>query len=290
MAEILSSQRWQHLFTDSEMEKKLIGVFDSGVGGLTVLSALKKRIGSADFVYFGDTARLPYGMKSKESVLQYSIEAVNFLISKNVDLIVVACNTATSISLSALQEKYTHTPIIGVIDSGAKAAVESSMNGRIAVIATRNTISMNAYEETIQKLGSKTNIISKACPLLVPLAEEGWLSGNIAKNIIEEYITPLLKEFSPHKPDCLVLGCTHFPFFRDVIAEVIGPDIKIVDSAESTSLYIHEKYFSDTNMCEPSVVEYYVTDSPDQFIKTGNMLLNDEIIPDNVKFVPIEDL
>lgn len=272
------------------MEKKLIGVFDSGVGGLTVLSALKKRIGSADFVYFGDTARLPYGMKSKESVLQYSIEAVNFLISKNVDLIVVACNTATSISLSALQEKYTHTPIIGVIDSGAKAAVESSMNGRIAVIATRNTISMNAYEETIQKLGSKTNIISKACPLLVPLAEEGWLSGNIAKNIIEEYIKPLLKEFSPHKPDCLVLGCTHFPFFRDVIAEVIGPDIKIVDSAESTSLYIHEKYFSDTNMCEPSVVEYYVTDSPDQFIKTGNMLLNDEIIPDNVKFVPIEDL
>lgn len=290
MAEILSSQRWQHLFTDSEMEKKLIGVFDSGVGGLTVLSALKKRIGSADFVYFGDTARLPYGMKSKESVLQYSIEAVNFLISKNVDLIVVACNTATSISLSALQEKYTHTPIIGVIDSGAKAAVESSMNGRIAVIATRNTISMNAYEDTIQKLETKTNIISKACPLLVPLAEEGWLSGNIAKNIIEEYITPLLKEFSPHKPDCLVLGCTHFPFFRDVIAEVIGPDIKIVDSAESTSLYIHEKYFSDTNMCEPSVVEYYVTDSPDQFIKTGNMLLNDEIIPDNVKFVPIEDL
>lgn len=272
------------------MEKKLIGVFDSGVGGLTVLSALKKRIGSADFVYFGDTARLPYGMKSKESVLQYSIEAVNFLISKNVDLIVVACNTATSISLSALQEKYTHTPIIGVIDSGAKAAVESSMNGRIAVIATRNTISMNAYEDTIQKLGSKTNIISKACPLLVPLAEEGWLSGNIAKNIIEEYITPLLKEFSPHKPDCLVLGCTHFPFFRDVIAEVIGPDIKIVDSAESTSLYIHEKYFSDTNMCEPAVVEYYVTDSPGQFIKTGNMLLNDEIIPDNVKFVPIEDL
>lgn len=272
------------------MEKTKIGIFDSGVGGLTVLAALKNIIKTADFIYFGDTARLPYGSKSKESILKYSIEAVNFLLSQHVDMIVVACNTATSISLSVLMDKFQSIPIIGVIKPGSEVAVRKASNGKIAVIATNNTINMKAYDFEMRMLSPDLQIVSKACPLLVSLAEEGWVADKVAKTIVKKYLKSIMKEFEPYKPDCLVLGCTHFPFFRDIISDVVGPDVEIVDSAESTAMYIRDNYFKFGENISSSDVFYYVTDSPERFVQAGRMLLGDDISRENVYLVPLEEL
>lgn len=213
------------------VEQRPIGVFDSGIGGLTVLKELLERLPGESFVYFGDTARVPYGTKSAETVLRFSRENVNLLLNRGVKSIVVACNTASALALPLLQNDYP-VPVIGVIEPGVRAAVGTSKNGRIGVIGTAGTIRSGAYQAGIGRLRPEAFIRAKSCPLFVPLAEEGWVDGKVAELVAQEY----LRVFKNENIDTLVLGCTHYPLLKTVIGRVMGPDVRLVDSAVETAL------------------------------------------------------
>ena len=258
------------------MEKeKPIGVFDSGIGGLTVVKRLASTLPTEDIVYFGDTARVPYGSKSNSTVIEYSIQDTKFLISKNVKAIVVACNTASSIALDELKKNF-DLPIIGMINPGAKLAISSTRNGRIGVIGTRATINNNAYSKEIKKLDPSKTVFEKACPLFVPLAEEGWINHKATYEIAEEY----LKELRELKIDTLVLGCTHYPILADVIQKVIGEEVALIDSGiASASLVsdeldrtnLHTNKFSNGNR------EFYVSDIPVKFKEVAELFLGNPV-------------
>lgn len=207
-----------------------IGVFDSGVGGLTVFRALEKALPSRALIYLGDTARVPYGPRSAETVTRYSIEAGRFLKAQGVELLVVACNTASSVALPALNEALS-IPILGVIEPGAQRAVDLSATARIGVIGTRATIGSNAYTEAIRKRLPAAEIVARACPLFVPLAEEGWVDNDVARGVAEIYLRPLIEA----GVDTVVLGCTHYPLLRGVIGETLGWGVRLVDSAEAVA-------------------------------------------------------
>ncbi|RMH81317.1 MAG: glutamate racemase [Acidobacteria bacterium] len=202
-----------------------IGVFDSGVGGLTVLKAIRERFPSVDLLYLGDTARVPYGDKSSQTVIRYSLECAEFLYNEGVDLIVVACNTASSYALEALREHFS-LPIFGVVEPGVKRALKSTVKGRVGVIGTKATISSGSYERMFREYG--VEVFQKACPLFVPLVEEGIVEGEIAKRVVEHY----LKELKSSGIDTLILGCTHYPLLKPIIEEYMGKGIDVVDSAE----------------------------------------------------------
>lgn len=202
-----------------------IGVFDSGVGGLTVLRAIRERFPSVDLVYLGDTARVPYGDKSSQTVVRYSLECAEFLCNEGVDLIVVACNTASSYALEALREHF-DLPVVGVVEPGVKRALKSTRNGKVGVIGTRATISSGSYERRLIEYG--VEVFQKPCPLFVPLVEEGIVEGEIAKRIVELY----LGELKSLEIDTLILGCTHYPLLKPLIEEYMGKGIAVVDSAE----------------------------------------------------------
>lgn len=207
-----------------------IGVFDSGLGGLTVVRALRQVLPDEDIVYLGDTARLPYGTKSAEVIQRFALEDLRFLLTRRVKLVVVACHSASSVALSELQ-RHTRLPIIGVIEPGARAAVAATRSNRIGVIGTRLTITSGAYERAIRSFRPEIEIIARSTPLLVPLAEEGWLDNAAAKCIAEIYLKPLCAEGI----DTLLLGCTHYPLLKPVIARVLGTGITLVDAAEETA-------------------------------------------------------
>ena len=204
-----------------------IGVFDSGVGGLTVFKELIKQLPDEDVVYFGDTARVPYGTKSKETIIRFSLENILFLLQKEVKIIGVACNTSSSLALPTLKRHF-KKPIIGVISPGAKEAVYATRNQRIGVIATSATINSHAYAREIKKINPAAEIFSQACPLFVPLAEEGWLKEKVVVAIAEKYLLPLKKA----KVDTLILGCTHYPLLKPVIKKVMGEGVRLIDSAQ----------------------------------------------------------
>jgi glutamate racemase len=208
-----------------------IGVFDSGLGGLTVVKALKKTLPCEDIVYLGDTARLPYGTKSAEAIQRFAIQDTEFLFSRNVKLVIVACHSASSVALDELQKRY-KLPILGVIDPGARAAVEATRNNRIGVIGTSLTIGSGSYERAIRRYRRDVEIVAKSTPLFVPLAEEGWLDNDVAYRTAATYLKP----FRAEGIDTLLLGCTHYPLLRPVIARTLGPRIRLVDSAEETAL------------------------------------------------------
>ncbi len=208
-----------------------IGVFDSGVGGLTVLKALRDAYPEVDFVYLGDTARVPYGNKSPQTVTRYSLEGAEFLVSEGVDLLVIACNTASSYALETLRESLS-IPVFGVIEPGVKSALSSTKNKKVGVIGTKATISSNAYKRLLEAQGVK--VFQRACPLFVPLVEEGILEGEIAKRVVEYYLTDLKEK----DIDTLILGCTHYPLLKPLIEEFMGEGVKVVDSAESTALEV----------------------------------------------------
>jgi glutamate racemase len=205
-----------------------IGVFDSGIGGLTVAAAMRELLPAENIFYIGDTARVPYGGKSRETIERYSREIGGMLVTEDAKVIVVACNTASALGIPAMREKFA-TPIIGVIDPGARAAVEATKNGRIGVIGTRATIYSRAYERAIHSLDKDTEVISSPCPLFVPMIEEGWLNDRITDQVIRKYLEPLLRE----KIDTLVLGCTHYPLLREALQRYVGSDVTLVDSAEN---------------------------------------------------------
>ena len=252
-----------------------IGIFDSGVGGLTVVKEVMKRLPNERIVYLGDTARVPYGTKSPESVKGFSVENAGFLMQKGVKLIVVACNTASSVSLPILRKRF-RVPIVGVIGPGAKKAVEATKNKKIGVIATKATIKSKAYEKEIGKLSSKIDIISQACPLFVPLVEEGWLDTEITRDIAREYLKGIVKS----SVDTIVLGCTHYPLLKSVISRVMGKDVFVVDSASSVAeevsdiLKKNDMRCADDNSGEHL---FFVTDSVDQFVRVGERFLGKKI-------------
>lgn len=219
--------------------KVVIGVFDSGVGGLTVLRALRARLPWVDFIYLGDTARLPYGTKTPDSVTLYAQQAARALIERKVDYIVIACNTAASAALPTLQKVFPHIPITGVIQPGAQAACAASKTGRIGVIATEGTVQGGAYTRTIQSIFPEAVVISQACQLLVALAEEGWNEGELVQRIVDELLKPF--KGNAHQIDCLVLGCTHFPPFMSFIQNAIGENITLVDSASTTASLVAQE-------------------------------------------------
>ncbi len=212
------------------LQSNPIGVFDSGIGGLTVVKELMKILPNENIIYFGDTARVPYGTNLKNTIKEYSIQNTKFLLSQNVKAIVIACNTSSAIALEKIQEM-TDLPVVGVIKPGSVAAVESTKNKRIAVIGTTATISSRAYEKEIKSIDTTIEVYGKACPLFVPIVEEGWFNHKIAYLAAEEYLSELRK----YSIDTLVLGCTHYPLLKDTIQKVIGENVRLIDSGVETA-------------------------------------------------------
>ena len=210
-----------------------IGVFDSGVGGLTVLRALSEALPAQDFIYLGDTARLPYGTKSPDTVSRYSLQCAQALLRRGIGALVVACNTASASALGALSARYPELPVVGVIEPGADAAIATSSSQHIAVIATEGTINGGAYQTEIRRRNPGARVLSRACSLFVALAEEGWTSGPVAEGVAHRYLDPLFSV--QDAPDTLVLGCTHFPILTAAIRAVIPDGVRIVDSAATTA-------------------------------------------------------
>lgn len=213
------------------VKKAAIGVFDSGIGGLTVLREIIRVLPGEETIYLGDTARVPYGTKTPQTVVKYSMQNTAFLAVKGIRLLVVACNTSSAIALPALRRRFPGMAVVGVIEPGARAAVAASQSGRIGVIGTAATVASGAYERAIRRLSPRARIFARPCPLFVALAEEGWVSGEVTALVAEKYLAPL----RARKIDTLVLGCTHYPLLKKVIGKVMGPQVRLIDSAEETA-------------------------------------------------------
>ncbi|HST19862.1 MAG TPA: glutamate racemase [Blastocatellia bacterium] len=248
-----------------------IGIFDSGVGGLTVFRAIERRLPNESLIYLGDTARVPYGTRSAATVERYALEDLAFIQSKNVKAIVIACNTISAFAANLLREQ-SSLPVIGVIRAGARRAVEMTRSGYVGVIATKGTIASGAYERAMRSMRSDIETISRACPLFVPLAEEGWVDHPATKMIAEEY----LAEIRASRVDTLVLGCTHYPLLRPVIEQVMGDHISYVDSGEAVADVVADM-LSEQGLLrtanQPRTEEFYVTDSDLYFRRVAESFL-----------------
>ncbi len=267
-----------------------IGVFDSGVGGLTVLKALQEQCPNESFIYLGDTARLPYGTKSEHTVIRYATQAAHILLEKGVKLLVVACNTASALAIEALQKEFKHIPVIGVVEPGAQAACDMSKTREIMVLATEGTVKYKAYEKAIAKRCPDANIISQSCSLFVALAEEGWTTGPIATAVAKQYLHPLLQHPSHQAVDCIVLGCTHFPALKTTLAEILPPHIVIVDSAQTTARLVeitlrNERLLATSG--NPGNTCYLATDSPERFARVSHHLIQNNIQPVDVELIEL---
>lgn len=272
------------------MNKNLpIGVFDSGMGGLTVLKALMERLPHESMLYLGDTARLPYGTKSQATVTRYAVQAAGKLVERQIKMLVIACNTATAAGLGTLQKAWPDIPVIGVIEPGAKAACAASRTGHIAVIATESTIKNGAYQKAIRAIRPDAEVTGQACSLFVPLAEEGWLDGEIVEAVAQRYLGALFpKSPGSDQPDCVVLGCTHFPPLASSIAKVVGEGIEIVDSAATTALAVQEALVAQ-NLASTAQgrggAHFLTTDDATRFAKTGGLFLGRSLSPDDIELV-----
>ena len=250
-----------------------IGVFDSGVGGLTVLKALMERLPHESTVYLGDTARVPYGTKSGDVVTRYSLKNAEFLVERGIKLLVVACNTASAVALPAL-EAALQVPVLGVIAPGARAALARTRGGGVGVIGTPGTIRSGAYQRALEAGGVRVK--ARACPLFVPLAEEGWVQGEVPRLVATDYLADFAGT-GAHGVDTLVLGCSHYPLLKGVIAAAVGPQVALVDSAEATAEAVAERLAQDGQLAPaggsaPSHT-YFVTDVPERFVDVGARFL-----------------
>jgi glutamate racemase len=252
-----------------------IGVFDSGIGGLTVAHALMRRLPNESIVYFGDTARVPYGPKSPDTVRRYSREIAAYLAGEGIKSLVVACNTATAHALPVLRADLP-MPVIGVIEPGARAAVRATRHGHIGVIGTAGTIKSGAYERAIRELDPSVRITARACPLFVPLVEEGWVDQEATRMIAREYLAPLLRE----EVDTLVLGCTHYPLLKPLLADELGPAVTLIDSAEETAIEA-AAVLRHGGICAPDDVRsryrFVASDDPLMFLQLGQRFLGGAI-------------
>jgi len=257
-----------------------IGVFDSGVGGLTVLRALQNALPHEDFLYLGDTARLPYGTKSGATVARYALQTTKVLVDQGVKLLVVACNTATTVALPGLEAAYPDIPVVGVIEPGARACAERAPHGRIAVIATRGTVRGAAYQTAILRLRPEATIATRPAQVFVALAEEGWTDGPEVEAVAARYLNPLMAEFPGGQPDCLVLGCTHFPVLAEAIRKALPQGVCLVDSAETTAESVAQE-LAERGLLQPAgasgptagTVRFFATDDPERFAKVGEIFL-----------------
>jgi glutamate racemase len=273
----------------SELNDAPIGVFDSGVGGLTVLEALTTRLPHENFVYLGDTARLPYGTKSPETVARYSLQAAQALTKYGVKCLVIACNTASSVGLPAIRERIEDVPVIGVIEPGAQAACAASRSGIIAVIATEGTVRGGAYQQAILRRRPDARVHAEPAPLFVALAEEGLNEGSIANDIASHYLKPMFQT-GADSPDTLVLGCTHFPMLAGAIRRAVGPKVQIVDSAETTAASVDaqlQKAGLSAASNGPGTVRLLATDGRERFARVGSRFLKRAISPAEVELVDL---
>jgi glutamate racemase len=252
-----------------------IGIFDSGIGGLTVLKEIINELPWEDTLYMGDTARVPYGVRSPEIVTRYSFENTRFLSAKGIKMLVVACNTVSSVSLDAIR-KSIDIPVVGVIEPGAKAAAAATRNGNIGVIGTSATIRSGAYTNAIRSHDPSIEVFSLPCPLFVPLVEEGWTEGPVVELTAERYLADMRMKGI----DTLVLGCTHYPLLKPVLSKVMGEGVTLIDSAIETAREIRSKLADSSLIKSPQtepVREFYVTDSPEKFLDVGERFLGRKI-------------
>lgn len=251
------------------LTRRPIGVFDSGIGGLTVFKALARRMPEEDLVYFGDTAHVPYGSKSKEAVTRYSLEVARFLDAGGIKTFVVACNTASALALDAIRAAIS-APVVGVIEPGARAATAKA-RARVGIIGTEATIASGAYASAIRREAPKVAVISKACPLFVPLVEEGWWDHRVTEQVAAEYLLPLKKQ----KIEALILGCTHYPVLKRTIGKVMGKTVALIDSAEQTALET-ERLLVEKGLRRESGKgrrEFYCSDAPERFLRSAKRFL-----------------
>ena len=261
--------------------KRPIGIFDSGIGGLTVLKEIIRVLPGEDTLYLGDTAHLPYGTKSGETVIKYSIQNTRFLLQFNVKLLVVACNTASAVSLFVLRKEFS-LPLVGVIEAGARAAAKVTKNGKVGIIGTETTVRSSAYTRAIKAIHAGIDTLSQACPLFVPLVEEGWIQDDITLSVVERYLAPLKKEGI----DTLVLGCTHYPLLKKAIQQVMGSGVALIDSAEETASEV-KAMLTHLGLLAPVTEEdlpavsttrrFFVTDVPLRFEEQGSRFLGEKI-------------
>jgi glutamate racemase len=252
-----------------------IGVFDSGIGGLTVVREMIGQLPNESIIYFGDTARVPYGPKSPDTVLRYSREITSYLVGEGVKALVVACNTATAHALPALREEF-DIPIVGVIEPGARAAVASTKTNRIGVIGTAGTIKSRAYEKEIKKLLPNANVIAQACALFAPLVEEGWLDSEVTRAVARNYLAPIVSA----EVDTLVLGCTHYPLMKTVIGNVVGREVRLIDSAHETAREAGQVLRAnglEMNTPDSARYRFIASDAPDTFLALGQTFLGSSI-------------
>lgn len=248
-----------------------IGVFDSGLGGLTVVKQLQRILPNEHLVYFGDTARIPYGTKSKWLIQRFAMEDALFLLEFDIKLLVVACNTASSSALPLLQSRL-DIPVVGVVEPGAQAAVTATKNKKIGVIGTSATIASSSYTRSIKKLMPEADVLGQPCPLLVPLVEEGWLDDEVTVLTLQKYLKPLMEA----KADTIILGCTHYPLLEPVIQRIVGPEVTLIDSGKETAKAV-QKILSASHLLNANNGQgndrYFVSDSPEMFAKIGSLFL-----------------
>ena len=265
------------------MENKAIGVFDSGLGGLTVAKEIMKLLPNEKIVYFGDTARVPYGSKSEKVVVKYSKEITNFLLTKNIKMLVIACNTATAMALDEIQ-KCVEIPVIGVIKPGSRRACKTTVNKRIGIIGTKGTVESGTYPKEIKNIDSSCEVFQKSCPLFVPLIEEGMLEDSVTMDIAQRY----LRDFDNTGIDTLVLGCTHYPLIKETLKKIVKEKVILIDSAEETAIEVrailYNKRILRHEKGEES--EFYVSDSPARFVEVGKLFLGESL--KKAEFVDIE--
>jgi glutamate racemase len=265
-----------------------IGVFDSGVGGLTVLRALCKALPAQDFIYLGDTARLPYGTKSAETVARYSLQCAGALLERGIGSLVVACNTASASALVALREHHPDLPVIGVIEPGAEAAVAASASQHIAVIGTEGTIRGGAYQTAIHRRSREARVTTCACSMFVALAEEGWTEGPVAQSVAHRYLDPIFHRADT--PDCLVLGCTHFPLLIDAIRSAVPAGVSVVDSAATTALALSrelEARGAKAAGADRGRLTWLATDDAQRFARVGSRFFGEALRADAIEIIDL---
>lgn len=264
-----------------------IGVFDSGMGGLTVLKAMRATMPHEDYLYLGDTARLPYGTKSKDIIIRYSKQVSSYLVKQQIKMLVLACNTASSAALPELRKSYPDIPVVGVIDPGAEAACRASKSGHIGVIATSATVRSGAYKKAILQRRPDAIVESQACPLFAPMTEDGLFEGSLAEGLVARYLKNFYSPDKSEQPDCLVLGCTHYPMLAGAIRNVIGQNVTMVDSAATTAdvvcRILKEQSLARSN--HNGSCHFFTTDDQESFARIGSLFLGMTIKKDNVQLI-----
>lgn len=255
-----------------------IGVFDSGIGGLTVVKALRERLPGEEIIYLGDTARVPYGVKSPETIYRYAMESTLFLLNRGVKIVVAACNTVSAVALPRLRDLL-RAPLIGVLEPGVRTALKNSISRRIGVIGTPSTIHSGAYQDRLRELDKSVRVTSQSCPLLVPLAEEGRLDGEIVTLVLREYLEPLIND----GVDSVILGCTHYPLFKKSMSELLGDQIRLIDSAEAVAVEVENVLLREglVRTYGKGSVQCFVTDLPLRFKQLSRLFFGEELA--NVK-------